>query len=151
MRSWQIRVIGLVLAAILGHFLIGQVRGAWRNYWLMTDGQYGMATITKPYWGGHDLYDYRYVVGGREYTAISYRDWQAPRYSNVQPGGVAVMYFSASHPWLSLLYKPHSIFEGLPVLIVVFILELFAVVTVIRPESKWAFNLSGRKTKSKAA
>ena len=116
----------------------------------MTDAQQGMATITKPYWGGHGMYDYRYVVDGRGYTGISYRDWQDPKYSNAQPGGEAVVYFSVSRPWLSLLYKPSAVIEGLPVLVVVFILELFAVVTVIRPESKWALNLSGKPTTTKA-
>jgi hypothetical protein len=39
----------------------------------------------------------------------------------------------------------------LPVLIIVLILEIFAVVTVVRPTSMWAFNLSGRDSRSKAA
>ncbi len=140
----------MVLAAILGHFIFGFVQNGWRNYWLMTDVQPGMATITKPYWGGHNMYDYQYVVEGREYTGISYRDWQSPRYSSVQSGGEAIVYFSASRPWLSLLYKPTAVIEGLPVLVIVFLLELFAVVTVIRPKSAWAFNLSGKPTTTKA-
>jgi len=149
MRSWQIRVLGLVLAAILGDFLIGQGREAWRNYWLMIDSKQGMATITKPSWGGHDMYDYQYVVDRKEYTGVSDRDWQSLKYSDVQPGGQAVVYFSASRPWLSHLYKPSAIIEGLPVLVVAFFFEFFAVITVIRPESKWAFNLSGRDAKPK--
>src|SRR5271157_6079448 len=116
MRSWQLRIIGLVLAAILGDFLLGFLQNAWRNHWLMTDAQQGMATITEPYWGGHNQFDYRYVVDGREYTGISYRDWQDPKYSNAQPGGEAVVYFSVSRPWLSLLYKPSAVIEGLPAL-----------------------------------
>ena len=151
MRTWQVRVIGLVLAAILGHFLFGFIQNARANYWLMTDVQQGMATITRPYWGGHNMYDYRYIVDGREYTGVSYRDWQSPKYGSVQPGGQAIVYFSASHPWMSLLYKPSTVIEGLPVLIIVSILEIFAVVTVVRPTSMWAFNLSGRDSRSKAA
>jgi hypothetical protein len=151
MRSWQIRVVGLVLVAILGDFLIGQSREAWKNYWLMRDSKQGMATITNPYWGGHDMYDYRYVVDGREYVGVSYRDWQSPKYSDVQPSGEAVVYFSGSRPWLSLLYKPRTIIEGLPVLVVAFLFELLAVITVIRPKSKWAFNLSGKDENPKIA
>jgi hypothetical protein len=139
------RWIGLIIAIALGDFLFLQVRSAWTNYWLLKDGQPGMAIVTKDYWGGHNVVVYEYAVNQKHYTGRSSRSWQEPRYRNVRAGDESVVYFSASHPWLSLLNKPRIVVEGLPVVIIVLGLELFAVVTIINPRSKWAFNISDKR------
>ena len=116
---------------------------------MMKDAQQGTATITEPHWGGHDVYVYQYEVAGKRYAGASYRDWQDPKYSNVQPGGKAPVYFSASHPWVSLLHRPKAVIEALPVVVVMLALEVFAIVAVLRPESAWGLNLGGRGAKAK--
>jgi hypothetical protein len=145
MRSFAPRLPGLAIAIGLGYFLFLQARSAWANYWLRADSQQGMAKIIKKHWGGHGRFVYRYVVNGSEYFGASSRNWQHERYSKVQPGDESIVYFSASHPWISLLYKPRAVIEGLPVLVIVMFLEFFAVMSVIKPGSKWAFDFSERK------
>lgn len=145
MRSFAPRLPGLVIALGLGYFLFLQARSAWANYWLRTDSQQAMATLIKKHWGGHGQFVYRYVVNDREYIGVSSRNWQDEHYSKVQPGDESPVHFSASHPSISRLYKPRTVVEGLPVLIVVMFLELFAVMSVIKPRSKWAFDFSDRK------
>jgi len=147
MRSFSPRLVGLILAAGLGYFLVRQALSGWRNYWLLEDSQQAVAIVSKEHWSGHKLVVYQYVVNGKQYTGTSFRNWEDPRYGNVQAGGESVVYFSASHPWLSLLYKPRTVVEGLPVLIIVLVLEVFAVVTIIRPKSSWAYDLNDRKEK----
>jgi len=146
MRSFSTRLVGSVVALVLGYFLFLQVRSATVNYWLRADSQQGLATITKEYWGGHGRVVYRYAVDSREYTGVSGRNWQDPRYRNVQPGDQAVVYFSTSHPWVSLLYQPRAIVEGWPVLIVAMFFEFFAAMAVVRPGSKWAFDFGNSKS-----
>ena len=134
----------------LGWFLFGWARSARMDYWLRTDGQQGMAIIIKEDWGGHGKMVYRYRVNEREYVGISSRDYQDPRYRNVQPGEEASVYFSASHPWLSLLYKPRSFLVGWPALFIVVPLEILALITLVKPTSPWAFNVGDTKERGVA-
>lgn len=151
MRSYQLRLAGLFMAIVLGDFFFLQVRSDWRNYWLRTDPQQGMATIMKKYWGGHGNYVYQYSVNLKQYAGRSQRNWRDPQYSNVLPGDQAVVFYSASHPWLSQLYKPDTVIQGLPVLVIAFLIELIAIVTIIRPNSKWAFDAGDKKGKNNVA
>src|SRR5215831_6445075 len=125
-RSSQ-RWVGLAIALFLGWFLVGQARSAWKNHWLLTDPQEGMAVITKEHWGGHGRFVYKYAVSGTRYTGVSSRNWQDPKYSSVGPGGESIVYYSASHPWISLLFKPRTVVEGLPGIIIVLCFEFFAI------------------------
>jgi len=144
------RVFGLVIAMALGDFLYLRGQEAWTNYWLLTDGQQGIATVTSELWSGHNAVEYNYIVNRADYTGKSGRNWQDPKYGNVQIGGKSVVFFSASHPWLSQLNKPRTLIEGLPVVIIVLVLEAFAIITIVNPRSGWAFNFNNeRKTSSK--
>jgi hypothetical protein len=137
------RLSALIIALLLGQFFYIQWRSAWTNYWLLTDSREGVATITKELWSGHGQVGYTYAVDQSSYTGKSTRNWQDERYSDVPVGGVSVVYYSASHPWLSLLYKPTTLVGGLPVIIIAFGIELLLVITVVNPRSKWALNLGG--------
>jgi hypothetical protein len=139
------RLIGLIIAIVLGDFLFGWAREAWTNYWLLKDGQQGMAVVTHELWSGHNAVGYKYTVNQNEYTGKSGRNWQEEKYSNVQVGDKSVVYFSLSHPWLSLLYKPRMLVEGWPVVLIALFFELFAVTTIINPKCNWAFDLSDKK------
>ena len=59
------------------------------------------------------------------------RNYQDPRYRNVHPGDKSVVHYSASHPWMSSLGWPDRI-------------GAMAVITLINPQHKWAFNINGR-------
>ena len=83
---------------------------------------------------------YRYAVSETTFSGVSLRDSKDERHRNAKIGEEAVVYYSASHPWLSLLYKPEGIIDILPALIA-FALVLFVVVTAVRPKSKWALNV----------
>lgn len=139
MTSRGARLTALILAIALGQFLYLRVRSAWTNYWLLSDAKQGTAIVTKELWSGHDAVGYEYVVDQKQYSGHSGRNWRDQK--KVQVGEEAVVYFSASHPWLSLLYMPRGVLEGLPVVIIALALEVFAVVTMIKPKSGWAFSL----------
>jgi len=145
MHSFPARLAGLVLATALGYFLFGWARTAWINYWLLTDSREGMAAVTKMHWGGHGRVVYQYIANGKKYTGASSRNWQDLRYREVKPGGESIVYYSASHPWISQLYKPRAIVEGWPVLLIVLPLEFMALMTLIKPNSGWAFNIDEKK------
>jgi hypothetical protein len=151
MCSRSQRLVGLVVTVGLGYFFFLQARSGWTSYWLRTDGMEGIAKITEDYWGGHGRVVYDYDANQKHYTGISGTNWKDPRYSNARPGNEAIVYYSASHPWLSLLYIPDTIVEGLPVLIIAFLIELIAIVTIIRPGSAWAFDLTEKKRDKNAA
>lgn len=140
-RSISPRLVGLVAALALGDFLYLRAQEGWSNYWLLKDGQQGMATVQYELWSGHNGVAYLYKVDKAEYWGKSGRNWQDPKYSNVAVGGKSVVYYSASHPWISSLNQPRGLMPGLPVVLVVLIIEFFALATVINPRGKWAFNL----------
>lgn len=137
------RLSASIIAVFLTLFLIIWAADTRRNYWLMRDSLQGEAIIDEQL--GHGAVKYRYFVNGKQYTGKSGRNWRDPKYSRVGPGEKAAVYFSDSHPWLSMLYKPDSVVEALPLVLIVFFLEVFAVLTIINPKSRWALNLEGTK------
>jgi hypothetical protein len=140
MTSRGARLAALIIAILLGHFLYLRARSAWVNYWLLKDAHQGIATVTEELWSGHKVVGYNYIVNQKDYTGRSRRNRQDKKYGNVQVGETSVVYFSASHPWLSLLYMPQAVLEGLPVILLVLALETFAVITIVNPNSRWAFS-----------
>ena len=110
----------------------------------MQDSRQGVAVLTKEYWGGHGQVVYRYVVNEKDYTGVSTRNWQDAKYSKVGIGEEAIVYYSVSHPWLSLLYKPDGFLDVLPALVAL-TLGFFIVITALKPKSKWALNLNDGK------
>jgi len=133
------KLVGLILALALGQFLFLRVRSAWTNYWLLQDAHEGTAIVTKDLWSGHNAVGYEYVVDQKHYSGHSGRNSMDQK--KVQVGEETVVYFSASHPWLSLLYMPQAVLKGLPAIIIVLVLEVFAIITILKPKSGWAFSL----------
>lgn len=144
------RIVGLILAIALGQFLYLRAREAWKSYWLLKDSQKGIAAIMSEHWSGHNTVDYKYMVNGKEYASHSARNWDDPKYKDAQPGQESVVYFSASHPWLSQLSMPGTILEGAPVVLIVLGFEVFAIITIINPTSGWAFSLVDKEKKNGA-
>ena len=144
------RIVGLILALVLGQFLYLRAHETWQNYWLLKDSQKGLATITGEHWSGHNSVDYQYTVNGKEYTSHSARNGDDPKYKDAQPGQESIVYYSASHPWLSQLSMPQTILEGAPVILIVLGLEAFAVITIFKPRSGWAFSFLENEKKPAA-
>jgi hypothetical protein len=103
-----------------------------------------MAVVTKELWTGHNAVEYRYTVNRTHYTGRSGRNYRIAQYSRVLAGEQSIVYYSASHPWLSSLRMPDVVGQGRPVILLVLCFEFFAVMTIINPKSGWAFNFSGR-------
>jgi hypothetical protein len=150
MTSRGARLTGLILALALGNFLFNRARSAWTHHWVLSDAQQGAALVTKEHWSGHNAVDYQYVVDQKQYNGHSVRNSKDQK--KVQIGEQTVVYFSASHPWLSLLYKPQpeDVLPGLPSILIALVLEGFAVLTLINPKSGWAFSLMEKEKKDGA-
>jgi hypothetical protein len=129
----------------VGWFLIGEARDMWTRYWLLKDGQQETAVVT--YEHARNVVDYSYRVGGREYKGTDRRRYLRERheYVNVRLGGHAVVYCSSSHPWLSSLTPPESILpDGFLGVLLFLMLEIWFIITLINPNSRWAYKLPHR-------
>ncbi|HEV2401518.1 MAG TPA: hypothetical protein VGS27_31570 [Candidatus Sulfotelmatobacter sp.] len=130
------------LALFLAYFFVlGPIRQVWKDHWLVKDRQQGSAMVVKENWAGHDVVVYEYRAGQNVYTGQDRRNRRGPKYANVRPGEKTVVYYSASHPWISSFDPPDTVMiDGLPVVLLVWLIELGLVITVINPESKWALS-----------
>lgn len=140
------RLCASFLTVVLGYrFVVSPARELWTNYWLLRDGTQGVAVVLKDDWSGHGIVDYRYRVNQRVYTGQDFRSWQNPKYAHVTAGEESIVYFSSTHPWISAINLPRSVmFEGLPVVLLVWLIEIGLIITIVKPNSRWAFNLSGQ-------
>jgi len=106
------------------------------SYWILKDGQTGTAIVTDL--GGHGARMYSYSVSQKTFKGRSDTNWNDPRYRDVQPGERCPVFFSASHPWLSLLHPPEIIPPGLPLVLLILLIESGAIATIINPRSRWS-------------
>ena len=138
------RVFALSVVVLLGYvFVFWPVQEWWTNYWLLRDCEQGLAVVTLE--KEHGQVAYQYFVSGRAYTGSDYRSLEDATYANVIVGGHTVVHYSRSHPWLSRIDKPRSSLPvGLPLLIFVWLVEIRAVLAVIKPGSKWALKFIGK-------
>lgn len=141
------RLQALFCALVLGYpFVFGTIRGVWKDYWLVKDGQQGVAVITKEHWAGHNVVVYQYRVGQNVYTGQDRRSLQNPKYAHVMPGEKSVVYFSSSHPWLSAIDMRRNVgIPGLPVVLLAWLFMAGFIATAINPKGRWAFNLNGQR------
>ena len=132
-RRAQAAMVGILLGALL--FIIARVW--WANYWIIKDGQTGTALVTA--FVRHSRAKYTYIAYQTTYSGISFRDRSSPPCSSDIWGTHCPIYFSASHPWLSRLYRPDSVIQGWPVALIALLIEVRALLTLLNPRSKWAF------------
>ena len=121
----------------------------WTKYWLLRDQQQATAIVTREH--EHSVVDYSYRVRGNDYKGTDRRRYltQEHRYVGVTVGGEAVVYFSSSHPWLSALTPPDNIIpDGFPGVILFLALEIWFIITIINPNSRWAYKNPRRPTAS---
>jgi hypothetical protein len=108
--------VGLIA---LVYFLAVGIKVFWTSYWLAKDAKQSSALITKE--RSYRVVDYSYSVDDRQYTGSSRRNWENEKYRNVFTGEQSIVYFSASHPWISSLETPlfpprTALFYGLVIL-----------------------------------
>jgi len=127
-------------------FVVGIPRGWWGDYWLLRDGQRSTGLVTGT--TGRNSVVYRYTVNEKEYKGRCPRNWRDPKYSRVGPGEETVIYYSASHPWISCVNKPEAVGVGLPVWLLALVFEILAIVTIVNPYSRWALPTGIRKIKA---
>jgi hypothetical protein len=128
-------------------FVVVPVQDTRTNYWLLKDGQQGVAVVTKVLWSGHNAVAYGYSVRGEKHQGQDSRNWKDPRYAHVVAGEETVVYYSLSHPALSRLTLPETILVGgLPMMLIVWFLIVLLVVTAIKPDHRWALNLRGKQS-----
>jgi len=141
------RVWVLLFALLLGYaFVFTPARQVWKDHWLVRDGQEGTAVITKEHWAGHGVVVYRYRVGQKVYTGQDRRSRQNSKYAHAVPGEESVVYFSSSHPWLSAINLPRNVgIEGLPVVMLAWLIEVSLFITLVNPKSSWALRLGGQR------
>jgi hypothetical protein len=132
-RRVQAATVGVLLGALL--FIIARVW--WANYWIIKDGQTGTALVTG--FGRHNITRYTYIVHQSVYTGSSFHDRSSPRCNSDTWGTHCPVYFSDSRSWLSRLYRPDSVIQGWPVVLIALLVELRALVTLLNPRSRWAF------------
>lgn len=142
----QQRLTGIFLALFLGQFLYLRAHESWINYWLLTDSKQGTAIVTNESWWGHDRVGYKYEVAQQEFTGKDARPRHSQKDNGLQMGGQAIVYYSESHPWLSLLNKPRTVLVGFPVVVVALIIEVFALIAVVKPKSGWALGSQNQET-----
>lgn len=122
----HIRVARIASVLIISFFaamvLVGQSLTAWKIHWLLIDGWHGTAIIVYTSKGNAS---YTYTVNNKTYNGSD---------SSVKtPGETAEVYYSDSHPWLSLLKKPNSIFPVVLKVVLTVAVASFLVLAILRP------------------
>lgn len=135
------------LILVLGYpFIVSPAREVWANYWILRDGRQVRGVITgEPLFANGTTCIYHYRVNGKTYDGQGSQSLQYPGDVHVVEGRAVTVFFSSSHPWLSVLrWPPGVMFGGLPVVLFVWLIEVGLVTTFVKPSSRWAFDFSGR-------
>lgn len=141
-----LRLYASILIVVLSFpGVVFPVRELRTNYWLLRDGQQGVAVVLKDHLS-HGRIEYRYRVNQGVYTGQDVRSWQNPKYAHVTAGEESIVYFSSSHPWLSAINLPRGVmFEGLPVVLFIWLILVGLIIAVVKPSSSWALDFSGQR------
>lgn len=126
----QDRAFPLLVAAFLTIPLLYFTLPWWTRYWIIKDGTAGTATITAE--GDHGSVYYKYDVN-TAFDGHSQTNWRDERYRRVSVGQQVPVWYSASHPWLSLLYKPDFVAEGLLGALFIVVMQFAIIVSAIWP------------------
>jgi hypothetical protein len=98
--------VAVIFVVFLGFILFSQLQYLPTDYWILTDGAETTALVTgKDFFWGKSV-AYSYTVAGQEYTGKEVPKWPYP-----EVGDQCMVYYSVSHPWLSLLIKPKSLLD----------------------------------------
>jgi hypothetical protein len=127
--SW---LAAVVILAFFGYLLFLCVYFVPVDYWIVKDGAKTTALITNDHpWTGHGDVVYSYTVDGQQYTETGSPDWEKPR---PKAGDKCTVYYSVSHPWLSLLRRPKVLVERYAGGIVFLFGMAIAAISILVPE-----------------
>ena len=116
-------IAGVVLWTMLAVWYWGDVR---ERYWILHDGVRTIGHVTGE--GGHNVIYYTYRAAGTRFSGGGPRDYRDERYAHVGVGGESVVWYSASHPWISTPCRPDSVLDGsLMGIFIVTLVDLFFV------------------------
>jgi hypothetical protein len=119
-RSKGGMVLYVLCAAVFVWVCVSNTR---ENFWLLTDAQRGKAFITGE--SGGKTFDYEYDVRGTRYRGTTPRSWLGKEGVGLRPGREAVVYYSATHPWLSSLTMPKNVMPPSTAIIDLFVIASF--------------------------
>ena len=93
-----------ILAIIVGVFILAELLGVWKNFWLYQDARQLTATIIT---GGSKpgTFEYEYTVNGVRYLGSGQRGRGLPDQAHV--GGQVLVFVSSSHASLSSAEMPN--------------------------------------------
>ena len=130
--EWIVRIGLLAMAAVFGYsFIFKFLYNARAQYWLTVDAKQTMALIIKEL--EHGVVEYKYSVAGTEYNGASQRNWEQKKYRDVGVGQESIVFYSASHPWLSSLTTPQFPPAGTVVLFIALLMEFYLIVAALNP------------------
>jgi hypothetical protein len=102
MRVLRAIVPVLIMILVFSWVISFFVESAWTTHWVSKDARQGAATAVGRSWRGHGAVDYEYVVNGQTYTGVG------GGRRNIRIGDQVPVFYSTSHPWLSMLRRPES-------------------------------------------
>ena len=140
-RKRKKRFIALSAFIILSWFAYGWLSGSYQNYLLIRNHATCTGRITSLSWGGHGNYNFEYEVNGQTYAGKSRRDHKSKKYSSADIGDVVPVYYSVDHPTVSSMYLPEYAITALPWFLLVFLFWTFFLITLIKPDGKWAMDI----------
>jgi hypothetical protein len=123
----QLLLVALLLCVPLAYFVLPW----YTRYWLTVDGTEGTALVTEE--GSHGSVYYTYVVADRTYRGHSQTNWRDDRYRHVNVGERPPVWYSASHPWLSMLYMPDFVAVGLLGALFIFVFQALIIISAFWP------------------
>lgn len=118
-----------VLVVVLTIAVIMCGRNIHESNWILRDGVLTTAHVTGV--GSHNCVYYTYSVAGTHYSGYGTREYRDPRYASVGTGGQTVLWYSASHPWISSPLRPRAMYDGSPFVIIASALDLLFVACLI--------------------
>lgn len=146
-RLERVRRGGLLWAAFTALFLIFYAgpRHFRDSYFLTKDAKEATAVLTEQ--RQHGVFRYKYSVAGHEYSGASQRNWEQEKYRNVEVGNESVVFYSASHPWISSLETPQfpprdtSFYFGVPLIVGIAIILILCFDKSVKDSSECSFEL----------
>lgn len=130
-----IRLIVLLPMVALAFPIRSWVHRVWIDHWLGKDARSAAAIVTQVH--PRSVYDYRYAWRGTNYTGTSIRDWEDEKLHRPEPGEVAIILVSESHPWLSSMLRARIAWAGFPFTLLLLLVEFYCLAVLIDPNGRW--------------
>ena len=127
------RIVRIVCILAFTGLSIVYWRVIYRNYWILKDGVQSTGIVTEVDRGA--AIHYRYVVRETTYFGYGRREYRNHMDIEVGVDGNSVVWYSSSHPWLSVANRPTTVLFALPWIVIVMGLDLLCIVGLVK---SWA-------------